>query len=142
MDPIFHISNTLVHNTGIGIGFFGTRNGCGYGSPLRLLRGFGCHFLPNHHSLMQTLEQQPSKLLVVPIISNSANMSCRDWLLRRQSLLRLTPFPWSPRQCATRKPYCVRHLLLFLCIVSCKPDNAQQQQKPLSEWLSCCALRS
>ena len=25
----------------------------------------------------------------------------------------------------------VRHFLLFLCIVSCKPDNAQQQQKPL-----------
>ena len=48
-----------------------------------------------------------------------------------QGLLRLTPFPWSPRQCATRKPYTVRLLLLFLCIVSCKPDNAQQQQKPL-----------
>ena len=46
-------------------------------------------------------------------------------------LLRLTPFPWNPRQCATRKPYFVRHLLLFLSIVSCKPDNAHKQQKPL-----------
>ena len=44
MDPIFHISNTLVNNTGIGIGFFGTRNDSGYGRPMGLLRGFGCRF--------------------------------------------------------------------------------------------------
>ena len=57
-------------------------------------------------------------------------------------LLRLTPFPWNPRQCATRKPYFVRYLLLFLSIVSCKPDNAQKNKSHSFEWLSCCALRS
>ncbi len=57
-------------------------------------------------------------------------------------LLRLTPFPWNPRQCATRKLYFVRYLLLFLNIVSCKPDNAQKNKSHSFEWLSCCALRS
>ena len=57
-------------------------------------------------------------------------------------LLRLTPSPWNPRQCATRKPYFVRHPLLFLCIVSCKPDNTQKYKSHSFEWLSCCALRS
>ena len=57
-------------------------------------------------------------------------------------LLRLTPFLWNPRQCATRKPYFVRHLLLFLSIISCKPDNAQKNKSHSFEWLSCCALRS
>ena len=107
--------------------------------------------VPTSANILTQKKEQKSLILELVIDFAFACLSLRRLGNNKQGgigyyadhgLLRLTPLPWNPRQCATRKPYFVRNLLLFLSIVSCKPDNAQKNKSHSKEWLSCCALRS
>ena len=80
---------------------------------------------------LATAQTESAPLNAFPLESSAERAQALPMAGLTQPLRFTASFPWSPRQCATRKPYSVRLLLLFLCIVSCKPDNAQQQQKPL-----------
>ena len=75
-------------------------------------------FLRNWYPVSPERASNYSTLLVIP-----AELT--------QPLRFTASFPWSPRQCATRKPYFVRHLLLFCALFRASPTMLRKTKATL-----------